>query len=397
MLSLDVSVDTVSYKPWEFESRSEGGFLLGDPLCCVVEEVSGHLRPTEGSFTFVLNKHSALRSHPGFCCVDMVSLDELTKNSDGANTIVHKLEFSLDGETVYLVSSKAGEAGITAWDVSGGELKTVNFPDREKKSIRIHSECCLVPVREGVLLTTRDHTIELWNCELSECIRRWTVPWSITQIIPISDERVVCAGWGVSEVIILSTSSEDRLSTVKFLGKEFLACNRKCQLITTADQLLRYIQLWYDQTVLWRKYWPSWGFRGHFTLTGVFSPTDQFLVISGPERGVYVLDAYSGNTLHMLWKGERAYDCKFVSDEECVILTFDESSGICLRLFNVRSGYQSSALDVENEEYCLASCPGKSLIAIAPVRSTHKYKIIKVKLPGENKNNRKNKRSVINK
>lgn len=95
-----------------------------------------------------------------------------------------------------------------------------------------------------------------------------------------------------------------------------------------------------------------------------FSPDDQFFVISGVEQGlgVYLLDAYSGSTLQMLWGGE-ADRSVFVSNEECVVQTSKPPSVTCLRLFNVRSGQQLSVLNIESQLAHLAVSPWNGLIA----------------------------------
>ena len=386
--SLDVSSDSVSYEPWEFESRSEGGFLLGDPLCVLFGMSSGELRVTEGSLTFVLNEQSVLRSGPICDFMQMLSIDELKKGRDGGKKIVDNLTFSINGETVYVVEG----ARLTAWDVSSGELKAERNTDSE-----VSSECCPVAVKGGILLTTRSGTLQLWNCELSECIRSWAdVSRGIRRLMPISDGRVVCTGME-AKTIILDTASGDKESIKHFYGT-FVACNSKCQVVIVVDSLFRSIA----QTIVWEKPWP----RVHlnvllFSLAGMFSPAEQFFVISGvlPGRpqGVYVLDAVSGNTLHVLCGDERVYDCKFVSDQVCVIHTYDPTRGFLLQLFNVRTGELLSVIDIDdsNRVYALASCPGKCLIAIGLRHSKLKFKVIQVKLPAENNEYKKSKRSAI--
>ena len=74
------------------------------------------------------------------------------------------LVFSVNGETVYFVDVKAKISRITAWDVLSGEFKAEN----------IIGGSCVVPVKEGVLLTTSSGTLELWNFQLTECVRCWT-------------------------------------------------------------------------------------------------------------------------------------------------------------------------------------------------------------------------------
>jgi len=380
--SLDVSCDSVSYKPWEFELRCEGGFLLGDPLCCLVGRSFGRLGVTEASLAIVLNRQSVLRSHPGSDSITMLSLDELTKGGDCRKILVRNLVFSVNGETVYVVTEEAGGERITAYDVSGGEVKT------EKGGVNKVCDqkgCCLVPVKKGLLLKTVSDTLELWNFDLSECVRRWTDVRGITEMIPITDERVVCRAW--RQDVILDTTSGDKETIEPYYGK-FVAFNSKCQLITTDDGLLRS-----TQTVLWEKRRrPCLDLDGlPFSLARVFSSAEQFFVISGVlpghGQGVYVLDALSGNTLHKLCGNIQVYDCKFVSDEECVIHTYDPTSGFLLQLFNVRSGDLLSVLeiDMDSRVYALASCPRKGLLAIGLMHSKLRFKVIQVKLPGKHK------------
>jgi len=387
-VSLDVSCDSASYEPWEFESHSEGGFLLGDPICYLLESSTGRPRVgiTHASFTFVLNEKTVLRSSPNCNFVDLVHLEELKKDKGGSKTIVSNLLFSLNGETVYVVSKETGVARLTAWDVSSGRLKAEKATGSE-----INSQCCPVAVRKGILLRTNKDHLELWNFELSECIRRWTDVRGITAMIPSSDDQVICTGWGVSEVIVLDTISGANVSTISLLYRQLLASDSKCQLLTTMDGHPNSILLWQGQTVLWKKY------NCPFSVLyeAMFSPLDQFIVIfkkHGQGLGLHVLDAVSGNTLHRLCEDEKVLDCKFVSDEECVIPTYGPRIGFLIQLFNVRSGGWLSVLDIDQQIYALASCSGKALIAIGFMHSNLKFKVLQVKLQGENNDDRKMKR-----
>lgn len=394
--SLGVSSDSFSYQPWDFESRSKGGFLLGDPLCCLVDRSSGQSRVVEASFDFVLNKQSVLRSYHQGNVREMLYLDKLIKAREGSKTTtVEKLAFSLNGETVYVVSSESGRTRFTAWDVSCGKLIAEKSTGGE-----ISSKCCPLAVREGVLLGTSSGALELWNFELSEYVRRWTGEdvRKITEMILISDERVMCTGWGINGVIILDTTTGDKVSTIKVHYGEFIACNSKCQLISTHDGCpANEIRLWRGQTVLWKNVLSSSRYIDFFSdlpVPGVFSPAEQFILISAttstwPVRGIYVQDAFSGNTLHRLWEGEFVFHCKFVSDEECVIHTYDSTSGIRLQLFNVRTGELLSVIDIDdsNRAYALTSYPGKCLIATGLRHSKLTFKVIQVNLRERNKDN----------
>ena len=75
---------------------------------------------------------------------------------------------------------------------------------------------------------------------------------------------------------------------------------------------------------------------------GAFSLSEQFVVVLAKteegDRGIYVLDTFSGGILRTLYHGHSISDCQFVGDEECVILSGWTSEGSILRLFNVESG-----------------------------------------------------------
>ena len=367
--SLDVSSDGVAYEAWKFESRSESGFLLGDPF--------GFF--SDMNFAFVLGDQTVLvtRGSPPENVIEMLHRDELAKDREDTGTIVLQLAFSLNCKTLYVVSTESGRRHITAWDVLSGKLKA------EKNSgSEVSNECCPLAVRKGVLVRTSSDSLELWNFELSECVRSWTDVGRITEMIPISDERVVCAEREASEVLILDTTDEYRVSTMTLDG-EFMTCNTKGQLITFDHSFPHSVRLWQGQTVLWGKCCLDVGLW--FPRAAVFSPSAQFvLIIDGRylhEQIVYVLDAVSGDPLRMLRVSPRICGCKFVSEEECVLLTNDTRSGTRLQMFNLRTGKLLSVMDMEHEVSCLASCPGKGLIAIGLEYSKMKFKVIQVRLP----------------
>ena len=392
--SLDVSSKSVSYEPWKFEARTEGGFALGDPICCS----PGRVSIGEPSVAFVLNQHSVLRSYPSRSDITMFSLDGLTNGRDiyGRNTtIVNNLVFSINGETVFVVSQNTAEGGkLTAWDVSTAEPK-----GSKSKLSKVECLFCPVAVRQGILLRSSLNTVELWDFELSRCIRLWELGGSrvLEELIPISDERVVCTE--LDQAIILDTSSKVGVTATKRFSGKLVACSGKCQLITFDGSILRSVQ-----GAVWEKpFFPLNSTLPRGSLLGLFSPTEEFLLISDSYElieytlGVYVLDASSGNTRHILCQGQKVMDYKFVSDEACVIHTYHPASGFRLQMFNVRSGDLLSLLDIDLEKgvQALGSCPRKGLIAIGGKDTELKFKVILVKLPGTTKDNRKNKRLAL--
>ncbi len=357
-------------QPWECESRSESGFLLGDPLSSVGR-----------AFVFVLNNETVLRSYPfrlNCAFVDMLNTNELRKTDRKATrTSIQEIVFSLNGETVYVVSDEAAPT-VSAWDVLSGKLMGQVTA----------SEDYLLAVKEGVLLTTTTpSTLELWNFQLSKCVRSWTNLNGIREMFPISEEQVACAAEWANEkkVIILDTTSGTVTRTVSVGGEKLVAYNRKCQLLTVNSSS---VELSDGNTTLWKTNLclP--------TRPGLFSLDERFVVICAEVYAgvhVYVLDAVSGKKLHILCKVSWFLDFKFVSDEECVIsYQADFRRGYCLRLFNVKSGDLLSVIDLERRVKCLAACPHKRLFAIDKSDSKQGFELIRVQLP-QDKDNRKSK------
>ena len=360
--SLDVCIK--SYVPWKLESRSEAGFLLGDPLSSVDVE-----------FEFVLNKKIVLRSSPGNIFIDMLNIDETKKNLKAEFNRSKEIVFSLSGDTIYNVFRDE----VRAFDVSSGELIGQVTASGDYLSA--------LAVEEGVLILTTTYTtytIELWNVELSRCVRNWTNLNRIGQLIGISEQRVACEA--ENQVLILDTTSGGIVSTIPIGGSRFLACNGKCHLLTAGRFSL---ELWNGKTLLWKNRRLSFDYISQ----AIFSLDERFVVVSnkcGKIQGTYVLDAVSGRVVNDLKPKVRMVNfCKFISEEECVISSEAASEG--LLLFNVQSGDLLSVIDLESPVTCLATCPRKQLVAINKSDSKHGFKLIQAQLP-RSLGNRKNKR-----
>ena len=412
--SLKVLGDKVSYKPLEHESCSEAGFLSGDPFSCIFEQVeSGYPIPVkifvEGAFLFVLSKESVLRSFPGNSSIAMFTPKELRSHTASFHSHskfrANSIAFSQTGEIVYVVATETNVerswVRVMAWNVSSGELNA-------EKSIQTGKNKRIVPVKQGILLTATNDSPELWNFKLSECIRRWPHVREVTDMMPISEERVACVGKR-NEVNILDTTCTDVIATIPFsyktyehtsqlLGREAVTCNSRCQLLC---QLLtndcQSVQLWDGTDIIWKRRWPH-SLQCSYILPGMFSPTEEFVVISAltPEGDqiVYLLDAQSGKTCRMLCRGTDFFGCNFVSDEECLIDSKDASGDYLLRLFNIKSGNLIGVLVKQFRTFCLASCPLKRLVAIDVVPnydSKRVFQVIQVKLPRDKDNKKKNK------
>ena len=349
------------------------------------------------SLAFVLNKESVLKVSYFGELVEMSQVDELTKDSARVSTTtVMKVVLSLNADTLFVITATDGSpAAFVAWDISSGVFKpgkrVLNF-----EVTGMFDEYNLVAVREGVLFQTSHGTLELWNFELSECIRSWTDLGDLTKVIPISEERVVCDG--ITEVIIVDTTREGILSTIAIHG-DFLACNSKCHVLTVDRGEL---QMKCGDVVFWKIFEPT---ATIFTLQlQNLSPTEQFCLLTEPFTGaLYVLDAVIGKilrTIQPLSHQQRLVTkvgCKFVSDECVVCFSVGQAGDHFLRLFNVKSGDLLSEIVLESPVSSLAACPRECLIAIGFEDSNVNFKVLRVKLPEDNLS-RKNKRSdCINK
>ena len=366
--------------PAECVNQDPCAFLLSDSLASpAIQSPAVSVNSIlHRRFLFVLNKQSALASYPLSNVIKILSMEKIAVNQYfGRKPFVKNVVFSINGETIYVVTSEAGSAQITAWDSSSGELKA------EKKNvsdIRGLSDFCLVTVRGGVLFTTSNNTIELWNPELTERIRCWLYVGNIKDMFPITDERVVYTLR--TTAVILDTIKADLVS-IPLNCMHLLACNSKSQVVTFWKGHPGFILMWNVHNFLWRRIWSGDVFRS------LFSPNEEFLVICGEnpesEKGLCVLDSFSGNTLRILQTGT-AFGFRFVSDVECVVGTEISSDyGHCLRLFNIRSGDLLSVIDLETYPGSIASCPGKGLFAFAQLDSEVLFEVIQARLSGSNR------------
>jgi len=364
------------------------GFTLGDPIparhyISSVDELST-------LFFFVLKKQTLLRISASKKDIIMLNTSEETTEGQRTAARAEQISFSWDGQILYLANIVPTSAvkcnsnkmiptmlkTIVALDVSSGELLA-----EKKTGIAVNS--CLVPVKEGVLLTASSGTLELWNFDLSGCVRRFGNFSSLTDFIPISQDRVACITIE-DKVSVLDTTSAEIVSTVPLLQRRFIACNSKCQILTNDG--CGSLQLSDGTTPLWVDSADSYP----FLFKVEFSPDEQYVVIweSLPKVKVKVLDAVSGNKLCNLWSDSRVDGCKFVSDEECVVRCTES-----VRLFNVKSGDMLSVIDLEGRALRFTACLSKCLIAVGHSNSPPPgFKVIRVWLPGD-KRSRKNKRT----
>ena len=374
--------------PWNYESSSKGGFLMGDPMF-----YRSSLEPYVdlSTFAFVLNKESVLEVYRGDRTIVMLNDEDYSRPIGPFG--IHRIAFALDGKTIYCTTSGNKGLQVVSLDVSNGDRKA-------EKVIRTR-DVSLVPVSEGVLLKESEPwaRVQLWNFELSQQIRSWPNLSEVRDIMPISDRCVACVGIGFA-VSILDTSNGNIVKTIPLCGEGFrstyswfrkvpIVCNRKYQLLFTAHNS---VQLSDGKNELWKR---TLRFSSIFSPDlppAMFSPTEEFVLVSSTmyeskKTEVLVLEASSGKYLRTLCTVGSCVDFGFVSKTECVIVCKNTSGRYCLLLFNVSTGDVLSVLDIDFvPSWCPASCSQKGLIAIGLDDSKCMCVVIQVKQLGEKVN-----------
>ena len=405
IFSLNVTNDNVDFEPWDYESSSKAGFLMGDPVSCLFRRLGPYWILVEGAFAFVLSKQSVLRVFPGNNCIAMFSPEEMKIARTTSCRRLRHVAFAVDGKSVYGVTEDK-EAAVVSFDVSSGKLNgtleigtcpDLHYPKRPFTAVNVSDNgICLVAVTNGVLLKQRYRRtgVQLWNFEFSQQVQSWPSLSEVTYMMPVTDQCVACVTRvdRKFEVSVLDTSSEKIVKTISLchegydstcptMYREAIDCNSKFQLLSTARDS---VQLSDDGGCLWKR-----GFKDSllysWNLPGMFSPTEKFVLISAKstqsKQDVHVLDALSGKTLRTLCTVDHIFNCAFVSETECVIDCQNKSESFCLRLFNIMTGELLSLLYVENRPACLSSFPQEGLIAIGLWQSKRMCAFVAVKLP----------------
>ena len=289
-------------------------------------------------------------------------------------SMLFDFHFSVDGDSLYFMEDgRIHRINLVAGDVLSKRIREKEFMIFEMYLIRLR----VVPVKRGVLFQTVSGSLELWNSDLSVCMKRWT-EFPVVDVIPVSEERVALKTGNYFddrwEVTILDTTSEQIVSKIANFDGIFLACNNKWEVLTTTGKSL---QLWRENRVLWET---SIKFNPFNLTRAIFSPTEENVVTYGAPAS-YVLDAVSGKVIRQL-ENMDVDDIKFISNEDCIV-GLNDLRGLCLRLYNVKSGDLLSEVVEERLFQSLAVFPRKRLVAICFQNSEDHFEIIQAKLPGD--------------
>ncbi|XP_068681723.1 uncharacterized protein [Montipora foliosa] len=136
-----------------------------------------------------LDNETALVGSPSFKYVAAIHVDSLSEaNWPFTRQVVKEVVFSSEGDVIYSITSK-DESSVSAVLVT--VLRMSSQEILVEKSFTCPS-LSLVPVKEGVVLCLKDKVPELWNFELTECIRQIPKLKGAKMLIRLSDELIAC-------------------------------------------------------------------------------------------------------------------------------------------------------------------------------------------------------------
>ena len=393
-----------------------------------------------------LSDENILVGSPDHKYVTMLNVGQLQRESDSTYTSnvnmgVRKIIFSMEGDAIYAMSSRErfvssnGVLTITVWKMSSREfLKTKQF----------YGPVSILPKKEGLVVFKKDREAELWNFDLSECIRT-IVKLSNTDILykvrimPVSDE-LIAFFYPLSscESIYIrssqqspqneesSESKEENEEYLNFLklfnmhayridfidltsvggklvsslsmgvgAKEYVdhvSCS-SCLgevLVCTVEDISKGLPIDNEKlTVSLRKNGIiKWERNTEYVFSPfqqhmIFSPRNEFVVTWNTldrGQGIHVLQAETGQTLHVFLRDQKDIIECKFLDDESLVCCSGENF---LRLYNVRTGDLLSGLDIGEQPFCLGACLYHPLIAIG--LSGTRIKFVHVQLPTESK------------
>ena len=313
-----------------------------------------------------LKSERALLSSPNLHHVSLINLAKIQKTDIKSNTLVENVDFSTNGENVYVVS--LSPLTVTVWEFPSWNLKAEknyeNFPS-------------ILPVKDGVIVL--DDTVELWDVELTEC----KCPWGNlqgNQLLPISEEQVACLTKdGTAVVLSTSDGRSQIIGNVK--GWIVLAMNKKFEMIIfkcTGELLVESAVHLSDASFSSpRKVRSFLEGRDGGLPKGLFSPKGDFVVL-WTSKIVEIYNATSGKLHSKLHEKNSVVDVKFITNRALMVCS-REDVGNFLRMFDAISEEHLATLDIEGEPFCLGVCLNSLRVAVSLGGSD--VKLIQVHLP----------------
>ena len=396
-----------------------------------------------------LNDEKVLIGSPDHKYVTMLNAGLLQSESDSTYTSnvnmgVREIIFSMEGDAIYAMSSREHFVSstevltITVWKMSSREfLKTKQF----------YGPVSILPKKEGLVLFKKDRVAELWNFDLSECIRTIVKLSSNTDILykvkimPVSDELIAffyrlnscesiyirssqqspqneesseseeeneeylnflklsnmhayridfidltsVGGKLVSSLRMEAGANEyvDYVSCSSCLGEVLVSAVENISKGLPIDNEKLTVSLRKNRLIKWEQSTEYWNSMSPLQQSMMFSPRNEFVVTWNTldkGQGIHVLQAKTGETLHVLLRDQKdIIECKFLDDESLVCCSGDNF----LRLYDVRAGVLLSILDIGEQPFSLGACLNHPLVAIG--LSGTRIKFVHVQLPTESK------------
>ena len=391
-----------------------------------------------------LNDEKNLIGSPDHKYVMMLNVGLLQSQSDltytsKVNMGVREIIFSMEGDALYVVSSgrfvclSSDEVKITIWRLSSQELlDTKTF----------YGPVSIVSTKEGLVLFRNDRVAELWNFDLTKCIRSIVKLTSDTNIldkvemIPVSDE-LIAFFYPVNscESIYVRSSQNSQRNEDCFESKEneeylnffldvlgmhvyridiidltcvggnlvsslripadakeyidYISCSRMGEVLVCIVEDMGgrinheklTVSLRKNGIINWERNTEYLISLSPFSQHMIFSPRNEFVVTWNTldeGQGIHVLQAETGETLQVFLRDQKDII-------ECKFL--DDESLVCcsgdnfLRLFNVRTGDLLSVLDIGEQPFCLGASLYQPLVAIG--LSGTRIKFVHIQLPTE--------------
>ncbi|XP_078383723.1 uncharacterized protein LOC144666209 [Oculina patagonica] len=368
--------------PCKSSNLTESDFLEQRQSSCWFNKVHNVIPDLLAGMYIMLTNDKALISSPNLKFVSAVNIALLNNTCSGKEQKVQRIIFSQNGDTTYCTSEPTDDPSSQDQQI---HVRSINLPSLKiTKIINVHPGF-LLPVREGVLQCSNQNVLQLWNFDLTECIRPLNCKLMNTdRFIPISGEligRWMDAWRSYVSVKVVNITNGEVIASVRTRDFEEdlpiirVCCSTQQQVLTSTYEDMKRnptgldinkvtISLWNnDSSLMWEKS-SKWFVQGEYTGQLTFSPQEEFVVTWNSldeGNGVHVLDAKTGEILHRFLQSQNdIVDCKFVDCESLVCCSKDNF----LRLFNIRSGDLLSVLDIEERPYCLGACLGKSLVAV---------------------------------
>ena len=183
---------SIDFVLWPIEPRTlvRKEFFHEGLLSSWVNNVYSVFPSLQTGFYKKLNKETALVGSPSFNYVATVNVDLLNKvTSRSRREVVKEVVFSFKEDAIYSISS--GENDNSVSEILVTVLRMSNQEILVKKTFAC-SSLSLIPMKEGALLCYKHQVPELWNFELTECIRPIPRLKGAEKFICLSDELIAC-------------------------------------------------------------------------------------------------------------------------------------------------------------------------------------------------------------